>query len=79
MVKSTTISVPVETRDLLNELAAAEGVSASALVTRMAKRERENQLLADMAAGFARLQSDTDAYRDHQADTAAWDAAAADV
>ena len=71
--------MPVETRDLLNELAAAEGLSTSALVTRMARRERENQLLGRMQADFARLQSDRKAWAEHQADTATWDQAASEL
>ena len=79
MATSTSISVPIATRDLLNELAAAEGVSTSALVTRLAHRERESRLLADMQAGFVRLQQDLQRWEEHKADTAAWDEAASGV
>lgn len=78
MAASTSISVPIATRDLLNELASAEGVSASALVTRMAQDERDNRLLAEMRADFARLQEDPEAWAAHRADTAAWDEATAE-
>lgn len=62
-----------------NQLAATAGVSTSALVTRMAKRERESQLLRDMQAGFARLQADPQAWAEHLADTAARDQAAGEL
>lgn len=79
MAASTTISVPVETRDLLNELAQTEGISTSALVTRIAQRERDNQLLDAMNAGFAELRKDPAAWAEHQAETEAWDDAAAQL
>jgi predicted DNA-binding ribbon-helix-helix protein len=79
MGSSTTISVTIETRDLLNELARAEGISTSALVTRIAQRERDNHLLEDMNAGFAALRRDEARWRDHQAETEAWDDAAPEV
>jgi predicted DNA-binding ribbon-helix-helix protein len=76
MAVSTTISVPVETRDLLNELAKAEGLSTSALVARIAQRERDNQLLEAMNTGFAALRADSSAWDEHQAETEVWDDAA---
>lgn len=78
MATSTSISVPVGTRDLLNELASAEGISTSVLVTRMAQLERENRLLSAMQADFARLQADEEGWATHRAETAAWDGAAAE-
>jgi predicted transcriptional regulator len=76
MATSTTISVSAETRDLLNELAKAEGISTSALVTRIAQRERDNQLLDAVNAGVAALREDPAAWAEHQAEIKAWDAAA---
>lgn len=76
MAVSTTISVPVATRDLLNELAQAEGISTSALVSRIAQRESDNQLLEAMNTGFAALRDDSSAWDEHQAETEAWDDAA---
>jgi predicted DNA-binding ribbon-helix-helix protein len=76
MAPATTISVPVETRDLLNELARAEGISTSALVSRIAERERDKLLLEAMNAGFAALREDGGAWDEHKADTEAWDDAA---
>jgi len=79
MARSTTISVPIDTRDMLNELARAEGISTSTLVTRIAQRERDHQLLEAMNAGFAALRQDPDGWREHRADTDAWDDAAPDL
>jgi hypothetical protein len=79
MGASTTISVPIETRDLLNDLAQAEGVSTSALVTRIAQREHDNRLLDAMNAGFATLRGDRERWEEHQTETEAWDNAAPEL
>jgi hypothetical protein len=61
MASTVTVRATVPTRDLLNELAAAEGVSVPDLLDHLAERERERRLLHD---GLAALADMDDATRD---------------
>jgi hypothetical protein len=61
MASTVTIRASVTTRDLLNDLAAAEGVSVPHLLERLAETERERRLLHE---GLTTLASMDDATRD---------------
>jgi hypothetical protein len=61
MSATVTIRATAPTRDLLNELATAEGVSVPHLLERLAETERERRLLHE---GLAALASMDDATRE---------------
>jgi hypothetical protein len=61
MASTVTIRATATTRDVLNELAAADGVSVPDLLGRLAERERERRLLY---RGLSALASMDDATRD---------------
>jgi predicted DNA-binding protein len=75
-MKSTTIRVPAETRDRLNELARRWGAPAGEVVAALVKDADDRALLEDAAAGWERLASDPVAlagYRAEADDLAAFD------
>jgi predicted DNA-binding protein len=55
---TTTIRVPIQTRDRLKALAARRGESASEVVTKLIGAADEEAMLAEIEAGFERLASD---------------------
>lgn len=52
---TTTIRVPVETRDRLNSLAARQGAPAGEVVAKLVNAADEDALLAEIAVGFEKL------------------------
>jgi predicted DNA-binding protein len=52
---TTTIRVPVETRDRLNSLAARQGEPAGEVVAKLVNAADEDAMLAEIAVGFERL------------------------
>jgi hypothetical protein len=55
---TTTIRVPVETRDRLNSLAARRGEPAGEVVAKLVGAADEEAMLAEIATGFEGLASD---------------------
>lgn len=80
MAATTTIRVPTETRDRLKALAARRGESASEVVVKLVGAADEEQMLAEIEAGFERLASDPEAFAAYRAESreieAAFDAPA---
>jgi hypothetical protein len=63
MASTVTIRAAATTRDVLNELAAADGVSVPDLLGQLAERERERRLLHQGLATLATMDGATrDAY-----------------
>ena len=63
---TTTIRVPVETRDRLNALAHDRGTSAGELVTELVRAADDQQLLVEAERSWARIAADPEllaAYR----------------
>jgi predicted DNA-binding protein len=74
---STTIRVPLETRDRLNALARRRGTAAGELVAELVREADERALLADAEESWARLASDPEAlaaYRAESGELAGFDA-----
>ena len=78
MPASTTLRVRPDTRDRLNRLAREDGVSAPELLERLVEQEEAARALRSMNSDFERLRADTGAWREFEAETAAWDAASAE-
>jgi predicted DNA-binding protein len=57
-MKTTTIRVPAETRDRLNELARRRGAPAGEVVTALVREADDRALLADAEQGWQRLSAD---------------------
>jgi predicted transcriptional regulator len=55
---TTTIRVPVETRDRLNSLAARRGEPAGEVVAKLVSAADEDAMLAEIAAGFEKIAAD---------------------
>jgi hypothetical protein len=76
MAMTVTIRASVETRDVLNELAAADGLSVPALLDQLTERERDRRLLHRGLATLASMDEETrSAYLGEWDD---WDAAPLD-
>ncbi len=57
-MKTTTIRVPTETRDRLNELARRRGAPAGEVVAALIREADDRALLADAAAGWDQIARD---------------------
>lgn len=68
-LNTTTIRVPVETRDQLNSLAARRGESAGEVVAKLVSAADEDVMLAEIATGFERLATDPRALSAYRAET----------
>jgi len=66
---TTTIRVPVETRDRLNLLAGRQGEPAGELVTRLVNAADEDAMLVEAAAGFEKLAADPAALSAYRAES----------
>lgn len=55
---TTTIRVPIETRDRLNSLAARRGEPAGEVVAKLVSAADEDAMLAEVAAGFEKIAAD---------------------
>ncbi len=67
---STTIRVPVETRDRLNALSRRRGEPAGEVIAKLVRWADEEELLEEMRAGFARLSADSEAIAAYRAEGA---------
>ena len=74
MAATATVRVDPDVRDRINELAAARGIRASALVGQLVRDAQDAQLLADMNADFERLNGDPAARERYDEELAEWDA-----
>jgi predicted DNA-binding protein len=66
---TTTIRVPVETRDRLNSLAARQGEPAGEVVAKLVTAADEEAMLVEIAAGFERLAGDPKALAAYRAES----------
>ena len=78
MAASATIRVTPETRDRLNRISAARGISAGELVAELAAQVEERSLLDAMAAHYEQRANELEARAEHEAEVAAWDGTAGD-
>jgi predicted DNA-binding protein len=66
---TTTIRVPVETRDRVNSLAARRGEPAGEVVAKLVRAADEDAMLAEIAMGFEKLAADPEALSIYRAET----------
>ncbi|MBA3300796.1 MAG: hypothetical protein H0T15_02920 [Thermoleophilaceae bacterium] len=66
---TTTIRVPTETRDRLNELARRRGVAAGDLVADLTREADDRALLAEIAEGWERMAEDAEMLAAYRAET----------
>lgn len=66
---TTTIRVPVETRDRLNSLAARRGEPAGEVVAKLVTAADEEAMLDELAVGFKRLAADPEALSAYRAES----------
>ncbi len=66
---TTTIRVPVETRDRLNSLAARQGAPAGEVVAKLVNAADEDVMLVEVAVGFERLAADPGALAAYRAES----------
>jgi predicted DNA-binding protein len=71
---TTTIRVPVETRDRLNHLARRRGAPAGEVVAALVREADDRALLADASESWERLGNDPDALAAYRAETGGLDA-----
>ena len=68
-MKTTTIRVPVQTRDQLNEIARRRGTPASDVVAALVQEADDRALLAAAFEGWEQLCGDPDALAAYRAET----------
>jgi hypothetical protein len=68
-IDTTTIRVPVETRDRLNSLAASRGEPAGEVVAKLVGAADEEALLAEIVVGFEALAADPGALSVYRAES----------
>jgi predicted DNA-binding protein len=67
-MRTTTIRVPSETRDRLNELARRRGAPAGEVVAALVREADDRALLAAASEGWERISSDPAVLRAYRAD-----------
>lgn len=75
---STTVRISEETHETLRELARESGESLQAVLAKAVEQYRRQRLLGLTNAAYARLRADPEAWREEQAERAAWEATLAD-
>ncbi|MGH2976229.1 MAG: hypothetical protein ACRDLL_15395 [Solirubrobacterales bacterium] len=65
---TTTIRVPIETRDRLNSLAARRNEPAGEVVAKLVSAADEDAMLAEVATGFEKIASDPEALSAYRAE-----------
>jgi DNA-binding GntR family transcriptional regulator len=78
MPATATIRVTPETRDRLNRISAARGISAGELVEELAAHAEERPLLEALERHYEDLRSNPEAWQAHKAEVTAWDATTGD-
>jgi predicted DNA-binding protein len=66
---TTTIRVPIETRDRLNLLATRRGEPAGDVVAKLVSAADEDAMLAEVAAGFEKIAADPGALSAYRAES----------
>jgi predicted DNA-binding protein len=66
---TTTIRVPIETRDRLNSLATRRGEPAGEVVAKLVSAADEDAMLAEVAAGFEKIAADPQALSAYRAES----------
>jgi len=66
---TTTIRVPVDTRDRLNSLAARRGEPAGEVVAKLVSAADEDTMLAEIAIGFEKLAADPEVLSVYRAES----------
>jgi 23S rRNA U2552 (ribose-2'-O)-methylase RlmE/FtsJ len=66
---TTTIRVPIQTRDRLKALAARRGEPAGEVVAKLVSAADEEAMLAEVAAGFEKLAGDPEALAAYRAES----------
>jgi predicted DNA-binding protein len=66
---TTTIRVPIETRDRLNSLAARRGEPAGDVVAKLVSAADEDAMLAEVAASFEKIAADPEALSAYRAES----------
>ena len=66
---TTTIRVPIETRDRLNALASRRGEPAGDVVAKLVSAADEEAMLAEIATGFEKLAGDPAALSAYRAES----------
>ena len=75
---STTVRVDLRTRDRINALAEAAGISSSELLARALAAYEERMFWSEYQTAVADLRGDPEAWAAEQNERAAWDRAAGD-
>jgi hypothetical protein len=73
-----TVRIDPVAHAMLSELAVAEGVPLTEVLSRAVEHYRRERFFAEMTAGYAALRSDPDAWADELKERAVWDRALAD-
>jgi predicted transcriptional regulator len=66
---TTTIRVPIETRDQLNSLATRRNEPAGEVVAKLVSAADEDAMLAEVAAGFEKIAADPGALSAYRAES----------
>ena len=66
---TTTIRVPIETRDRLNSLAARRGEPAGEVVAKLVSDADEDAMLAEAAVGFEKIAADHEGLSAYRAES----------
>lgn len=77
-VASTTVRVDIDTRDRINALAEAAGISSAELLERALATYEERTFWSEYQAAVADLRADPEAWAAAQGERAAWDRAIGD-
>ncbi len=75
---STTVRIDLHTRDRINALAAAAGISSSELLTRALATYEERTFWSEYQSAVADLRANPQAWAAEQDERAAWDRTAGD-
>src|SRR3954454_9387925 len=78
MAATATIRVTPETRDRLNRIGVARGMSAGELVDELASQAEDQALLEAMESHYDQLKLDPEAWELYRAEVTAWDTTAGD-
>jgi predicted DNA-binding protein len=68
-IDTTTIRVPIETRDRLNSLATRRGEPAGEVVAKLVSAADEDAMLAEAAAGFEKIAADPETLSAYRAES----------
>jgi len=75
---TTTIRVSTDVRDLLAEIASAEGKTSNELIRSFIAEHQKREFFKKLGEDFARLRADKEAWAEYQSEVALWDTALLD-